>query len=1189
MGKDVVQFIKQPDGSFTPPANSTMTLSNNSTGYNLTLRHGNSYRFGTNGLLTNIVDQYANTLKISYTNNLVYKITDWTNRSLTFNYTGTTLTSVADSAGRSVSFGYAANTYGQLDLISATDPDTNTTKYLYDTNHQMIATSNAVGQVVVSNVYDSFGRVITQYTDGNTNMAWQIYWSGFNTLVVDPLGGQQEFFFDNQSRQTGMKDALGNLWQTFYDGQDHVVTNISPLNETNIYIYDAHNNIIETIDPLLFTNGFVYDAKLNLVTNFDALGHINTFGYNSQFQLLSATNAMGDSFTNTYDSSSGLLLTRSDAGGTTTYGYDSYGQLSTMKFPNSLGTNIFINSPLGDVLTNVNPRGFTTAFQYNQRRQLTNTITPTNHFSSMAYDPVGNIQSTKDGNGNIITKTWSPTRHLLTTTWPTTPQGTPMATNGYDLRDWLSISTDRLGHSNSYSYDAAQRLIATVDPILRTNTFSYDNDGRNVSSTDAAWETTLQNFNVRGELIAITNAALNTVFKSYDNNGNQIVLTNRNGKIWHFNYDAANRLTNTLTPMGRSNFQSWNHLGLMQTNKDYMGQLTTYSYDALRRMTNRTDLIASTTFQYDYNGNQTNVIENGKSNSWIFDAYDRPISHVDSFSNLIKYGYDTNGNLTSLVYPGKGTVTYSYDSLNRLTNVTDWANRVTSYTYDLNSRVTSVIRPNGTVRTIRYDSAGQTTNIIEQVTNGTQIGAPIAFFVLNWNKAGRIQSEFMAPTNAFYMPSPRTNQYDGDDRLTNFNGMQVINDLNGNMTSGPLLTNSPLVTYVYDARNRLASAGGISYGYDALNSRVSITNGATPTQFLIDPKSSQALMRSVNGTTNYYVYGLGLLYEEDDTATNSKVVTYHFDYRGSTIALTDTNGNVTDKIQYSAYGMMTLRTNVAGGTPFDTPFLFNGFYGVQTDPNGLLYMRARYYNPYICRFINADPAGWKGGLNLYAYANGNPISLTDPFGLSFGSVAFNFVEGVVIGAAITTAVILAAPVVATVGAAALVAVGVEATVAASVASATVTAGILATGAVGTVATGVDIYQNASVGNWNGVAFSAGTVVGGFIAGTTPGIAGEDSGGRTLTDSLHTLIDEPPSEAPNTWNIVEILQYESKNEYDSDYPDANVLDWFASGPTPFMSGTTATATASGAAAGVDLYYSFDWLGKPTDTSSTGKNH
>jgi RHS repeat-associated protein len=59
----------------------------------------------------------------------------------------------------------------------------------------------------------------------------------------------------------------------------------------------------------------------------------------------------------------------------------------------------------------------------------------------------------------------------------------------------------------------------------------------------------------------------------------------------------------------------------------------------------------------------------------------------------------------------------------------------------------------------------------------------------------------------------------------------------------------------------------------------------------------------------------------------------------------------------------------------------NGRFGVRTHANGLLYMRARYYNPYISRFLNPDPSAFVGGLNFYAFANGNPISETDPFGL----------------------------------------------------------------------------------------------------------------------------------------------------------------------------------------------------------------
>jgi RHS repeat-associated protein len=65
----------------------------------------------------------------------------------------------------------------------------------------------------------------------------------------------------------------------------------------------------------------------------------------------------------------------------------------------------------------------------------------------------------------------------------------------------------------------------------------------------------------------------------------------------------------------------------------------------------------------------------------------------------------------------------------------------------------------------------------------------------------------------------------------------------------------------------------------------------------------------------------------------------------------------------------------------DTPFLYNGQWGIQTDANGLLNMRARYYSPYLMRFLNADPIGFSGGMNWFAYADGNPISKNDPFGL----------------------------------------------------------------------------------------------------------------------------------------------------------------------------------------------------------------
>ncbi len=125
------------------------------------------------------------------------------------------------------------------------------------------------------------------------------------------------------------------------------------------------------------------------------------------------------------------------------------------------------------------------------------------------------------------------------------------------------------------------------------------------------------------------------------------------------------------------------------------------------------------------------------------------------------------------------------------------------------------------------------------------------------------------------------------------------------------------------------------------------------------------------------MYGLGLIGQQDSTGYN----VYHFDFRGSTVALTNSSGVVTDRFTYGAYGELLTRTGSN-----DTPFLYNGRDGILTDANGLYYMRARYYSPELKRFLNADSK--KGSidkiqtLNLYSFVVGNPISLIDPAGMS---------------------------------------------------------------------------------------------------------------------------------------------------------------------------------------------------------------
>ena len=145
-----------------------------------------------------------------------------------------------------------------------------------------------------------------------------------------------------------------------------------------------------------------------------------------------------------------------------------------------------------------------------------------------------------------------------------------------------------------------------------------------------------------------------------------------------------------------------------------------------------------------------------------------------------------------------------------------------------------------------------------------------------------------------------------------------------------------------------------------------------------------------------YTYGNGLISDSKKEAKGSDTEKryYHYNHIGSTTAITDADGDLLYSFTYGTYGELTGIYDADGEQAEDTAaviqaenlrFLYNGRYGVETGANGLYYMRARYYNPQIKRFINRDIIDGSitdsQSLNKYSYVQGNPVSLIDPFGL----------------------------------------------------------------------------------------------------------------------------------------------------------------------------------------------------------------
>ena len=227
-----------------------------------------------------------------------------------------------------------------------------------------------------------------------------------------------------------------------------------------------------------------------------------------------------------------------------------------------------------------------------------------------------------------------------------------------------------------------------------------------------------------------------------------------------------------------------------------------------------------------------------------YDCMDRVTKYTDFRGNVVKYSYDTLGNLVTLEYAGGRIVRYSYYPTGRLKNVVDWNNRTTNYEYDGNGRLTKLIRPDGSIETYQYDALGQ---LIEQTDiNG---GKVINSFTYTYDTAGHIiKTESQNVAEETISVSSATMQYDAANRLIKYNGEDVEYDADGNMTYGPL--DGVMTHFAYDCRNRLVSAGNTTYEYDAENNRIAVVVNNVRTDYVVENNAS-VYSQLTNGELTY--------------------------------------------------------------------------------------------------------------------------------------------------------------------------------------------------------------------------------------------------------------------------------------------------------------------------------------------------
>jgi RHS repeat-associated protein len=977
IGTKTLQFIRMPNGTFIAPPGLNLTLTKNtSNNYELTERNGNTWKFNANKQLASIINSNGAKHTFSYNSNKhLVKVTDDFGRSLTYNWSYGHINSINDGTGRQVSFYH--DSLGNMTRF--TDPEGKYWYYHYDSSRRMDWMKDPNGSVIAENDYDSSGRVTAQRSMGDANRQWTYVYADMVNTETDPVGGITQYLHDERGRNVGIIDPLRHSSVFAYDGQDRKRLETSKEGAMFLWIYDADNNIIFTEDELDNVTGYYYDNQFQLEQMWDKRGYSTTYTHNAYHQLESATDPLGHNTSYTYTAKGQLQSVTNGESKSINYAYDTYGAVS--KITSHDGTfQSLTNNSRGDVLTSTDAKNRTTTNTWNKRRQLLTTTLPEvpgqpAAIVTNAYDNSGNLQSTTDAKGNATVHTWNALGKPLTVTHPALPAGNNVLTTTYDNLNLATTVTNSLNHSATTEYDCVQRPVAYIDALNGRTENILDANGRLTQTTDPLGRVTQFTWNARGEKTRTTNPLNDYVDSTLDGNGNQTVLRNYLANNYTFVYDQANRPTSITAPTGKVTAMTYFNDNLVKTITEPSTQTTTFAYNGKNLVSSKTDPTGTITYGYDNSGLLETVTENSAIITRTYDERARLKTFTNSDGDLIQYQYDSNNNLTRLTYPPDAAhpagkqVNYTYNARNLLETVTDWSNRVTTYQYDRLGRLTGITRPNGTSNQIAHDAANHLISIKESAG-----GKLFSYLSFTHDAAGQVKSRFQAPlvTQPWQQPT-FTATYDDDNRLASVNGTSVTHDADGNMTYGPIRSDSGIINLAYNSRNQLTNAPGISYTYDSEGRRRTLSDSSGVTRDVVAPSGQLLIRYHPDNTKTYYVYGLGLLYEANEADATK---TYHFDQVGSTIARTNDAGSVIGRAAYSAYGLITSKEG-----DMATLFLYNGQAGVQTDANGLLNMRARYYSPYLMRFLNADPSGFSGGSNWFSFADGNPISLSDPFGL----------------------------------------------------------------------------------------------------------------------------------------------------------------------------------------------------------------
>ena len=902
--------------------------------------------------LTGVTDRAGRQVRYQYTGGNLTQVTDVLGNVSTYAYDGNSqLTRLTDQEGHTTTIVYAQSTpaggaggsvvavaavgaaasvastgptprdYKIARVFTVTDPEGNTTTYLYDYDRIALRYTTTVkfpGGRTVIGVYDALGRQ-RQQTVGTRFVSTMTRDGDRTEMIADERGLITRTVFDGNWNPILVTYPDGtNVSAVYGSVYSNPLTRADEAGTQTAYQYDAHGNLTQMTEAVGLpeqrvttytydqygqrltatrkgatsaddaTTTYTYDNYGNVQTITDAVGNASAYTFDVMGNVLTQRDPRNNTWTRTYNAM-GWLATQTDPlGHGNAYAYDKMGNRTTLTDALNNSTTFAYNR--NNWLTSVtDPLNGITQYQYDTEGRKTRGIDPNNVTTIYAYDGDGRLSTVTDGNGNVTRTVYGDNSNALNGLVAALVYPTYTEQYKYDQRNRMTQTVQVLDTNTSYAttkgYDGRGNPTSVTDALGRATQYGYDGLNRRTLVTDAIGGVTQYGHDVRDNLTAITDANGHTTHYAFDKANRQTSETRPLGEITAYAYDANSNLTTRNNAKGEQRRFSYDTAN-RKTQEQQFGltggvlnttasRTITFGYDARNLLTSYDDGTTHATYGYDNRGQKTQETVN-----------------FGPFARTLQYGYQANGKKASFTYPDNTQVQYTYDTNNQLKTIVTPQGTIGYNAYQWTAP-TQIAAP-GVGKLLSYDALLRPTEIKAQAIGAGTAASPQGNVLMDYHYSYNAVSDILQrqTQDGIYAYA-----YDNLDRLT--------------VATPPVLLQAslsnpnglPMESYTYDGvHNRQSSQHQPgAWQYNNENQLLGYGQGAGAIAFQYDA-NGHTVQKMANAQTQNFQYDVAERLIGITDGSNNAIASYYYDPFGR--RLTKTIGGSSTYFQYADEGLI---------------------------------------------------------------------------------------------------------------------------------------------------------------------------------------------------------------------------------------------------------------------------------------------